>query len=81
MSCCGDERSALRHDPLPAGARGGNHWVPASAEFVFSGQGQLIVTGPMTGIVYRFSGGAPPVRVHGSDVASLVSVPGLRLSS
>jgi hypothetical protein len=47
-------------------------------EFIYTGAGQLTVTGPLTGTVYRFTGHGAVVLVHALDVASVVSVPGLR---
>jgi hypothetical protein len=80
MSCCGDQRAAMRHEPPPAGGRQGSYWSPGPTDFVYSGQGRLIVKGPLTGTEYRFSSGGPAVRVHPSDVASLAGVPGLTVA-
>ncbi|MGJ5816643.1 hypothetical protein [Paludibaculum fermentans] len=78
MSCCGSQRAAAR--PAQTGPSGeARHWNSGGVQFEYSGQGQLVVTGPLTGMVYRFGGGAGRVSVHGSDAPSLVSVPGLKL--
>ena len=79
MSCCGNQRAAFRNGPVQAAVGVSRSWAASgSAEFEYLGAGQLTVTGPLTGSVYRFTR-AQRVRVHGSDVPSLVSVPGLRL--
>lgn len=77
MSCCGSQRAAARTSSAGTTSGPARHWTPGSVEFEFAGQGQMVVTGPLTGTVYRFTPGAR-VQVHGSDAASLVSVPGLR---
>lgn len=78
MSCCGSQRAAARSAQTgPSGET--RHWSTGSVQFEYSGQGQLVVTGPLTGMVYRFGGGVDRVSVHGSDAPSLVSVPGLKL--
>jgi hypothetical protein len=77
VSCCGNQRASMRHEPGPVGGREATYWSPGPTEFVYSGQGRLTVTGPLTGIEYRFTSGAPPLRVHPSDAASLAGIPGL----
>ena len=77
MSCCSDRRAAMRVESSPAGGPQDSYWSPGPTEFVYAGQGRLTVTGPLTGIEYRFTSGGPAVRVHPSDVASLAAVPGL----
>jgi hypothetical protein len=67
----------MRYEPATAGGRSPKYWSPAATGFVYTGQGRLTVSGPLTGIEYRFIGGGPPVTVHPSDVASLAAVPGL----
>jgi hypothetical protein len=47
-------------------------------EFEYSGHSQLAVTGPLTGVVYRFRGQGARLLVDGSDARSLVAVPGLK---
>jgi hypothetical protein len=78
MPCCGDKRASYRQGPLPSGAAVINSWSTGSTDLEYSGQGQLTVTGPLTGTLYRFLGRGARVRVHGSDVPSLVLVPGLK---
>ncbi len=79
MSCCGNQRASYRREfshanssyPSPQHASG------AAAEFQYAGSGQLTVTGPLTGTVYRFAPGER-VKVHPSDVPSMATVPQLR---
>jgi hypothetical protein len=80
MSCCGNQQSSMRQQPPPAGGREAAYWSPGPTEFVYSGQGWLTVTGPLTGIEYRFAGGGPSLRVHPSDAASLAAIPGLSVA-
>jgi len=54
------------------------HWGMGSIDLEYSGQGQLTVIGPLTGTQYQFVGSGARVRIHGSDVPSLVLVPGLK---
>ena len=76
MPCCSSQRTSLGHDSSPAMAAGRLRLSPV--EFEYLGQGQIDVTGPQTGAVYRFSARTSRVRVHGSDAPSLVYVPGLK---
>ena len=78
MPCCGDSRAAVRRAPEQGGRRESGYWTAGAIDFVYTGQGQMTVTGPLTGTIYRFFMHGGPVRVHGADVASLASVPGLR---
>ncbi len=77
MSCCGSQRSTLRQEMGAPERRETQYWTSPSMEFEYSGQGELTVTGPLSGIVYRFTASARRVSVHGSDAPSLLSVPGL----
>jgi hypothetical protein len=79
MSCCGSQRASLRYDPR-VDTGNTNRWSAGRTELVFSGPGRLTVTGPLTGIEYRFTGGGPPLRVHPWDVRSLMTIPGLTLA-
>jgi hypothetical protein len=84
MSCCGSHRSSIgrpsstRHQAASSPVSGSGHWTPASVQFEYTGQGELTVIGPLTGQVYRFSGAGARILIQGSDVPSMVSVPGLR---
>ena len=78
MSCCGKGRSAYSQANIgstpPAEPQ---YWVSAPIEFEYVGQGELTVTGPLSGTVYRFSPSVRRVSVHGPDAPSLLSVPGI----
>lgn len=84
MSCCGNQRSSMRNEPSArhqassSSGSGSGHWTPGTTSFEYTGRGQLTVTGPLTGQVYRFIGAGARVVIHGSDVPSLIAVPGLR---
>jgi hypothetical protein len=81
MSCCGGNVSPSAR-PLVTQSSGdaatATHWVSRAVEFEYTGQGSLVVTGPLTGTEYRFAGNGARVRVLGEDAPSVVSVPGLR---
>jgi hypothetical protein len=49
------------------------------AEFQYTGNGRLTVTGPITGKIYYFSHAGETVSVHAADADSLISVPGLKM--
>jgi hypothetical protein len=80
MSCCGSQRASMRYAPPSADGRNTTYWSPGPTDFVYTGNGRLTVTGPLTGTEYRFTSGGPPVTVHPSDVASLAVVPGLAVA-
>ena len=79
MSCCGSQRRAMHSAATTTGRSEVKPWTSGIVEFEYSGRGQLSVTGPSTGTVYRFAAQGARVRVQGSDAPSLISVPGLRL--
>lgn len=79
MSCCGKGRTAytqanLGSTPPPES----QYRITTPVQFEYSGQGELTVTGPLSGVVYRFTPSARRVSVHGADAPSLLSVPGIR---
>ena len=78
MSCCGSRRAAERVEAGRASGRTTAAPSPTAVEFEYAGSGQLAVTGPLTGTVYRFVSGGGAVRVHGPDAPSLAMVAGLR---
>ena len=79
MSCCGKGRTAYSQANIGATPTPENQYrISTPVEFEYSGQGELTVTGPLSGIVYHFSPSVRRVSVHGSDAPSLLSVPGLR---
>lgn len=79
MSCCGNGRSAYSGANMGSTPpRENQYQISIPIEFEYLGQGELTVTGPLSGVVYRFSPSVRRVSVHGSDAPSLLSVPGLR---
>jgi len=79
MSCCGKGRAAYSQANIgSAQSYESQYQITTPIEFEYSGQGELTVTGPLSGIVYHFSPSVRRVSVHGSDAPSLLSVPGLR---
>jgi hypothetical protein len=81
MSCCGSQRTALRQEAGTSEGSESQYWTSGPIEFEYSGHGELTVTGPLSGVVYRFTANDRRVRVHGSDAPSLLSVPGLTPAS
>ena len=82
MSCCGDRRHAARSASTGAARPAGPLRVAPSASpvmFELAGRRAIVVTGPLTGAVYRFGQTGARLPVHAADAASLISVPGLRL--
>ena len=78
MSCCGKGRTAYSQANGSTQPSETQYRISTPVEFEYSGHGELTVTGPLSGIVYRFSPSVRRVSVHGSDAPSLLSVPGLR---
>ena len=79
MSCCGKGRAAYSQSNIGSvQSYESQYQITTPIEFEYSGQGELTVTGPLSGIVYHFSPSVRRVSVHGSDAPSLLSVPGLR---
>jgi hypothetical protein len=79
MSCCGKGRTVYSQANIGATAPQQNQYqIATPVEFEYSGQGELTVTGPLSGVVYQFNSSVRRVRVHGADAPSLLSVPGLR---
>ena len=81
MGCCGNQRAAQRMGSVTGvsgGASGAAGWTPGTLEFEYVGQGELRVTGPMTGSVYTFAGNGSRTAVHAADVPSLAAMANLR---
>ena len=78
MSCCGNGRAGLRRQSVVSPSMQTREWVSGPVDFEYTGSGELSVTGPFTGVLYRFTGYGSRVRVQGADASSLISVPGLR---
>ena len=77
MACCGDRRLTQRPHAAPAprraGAPAGRPARPESTLFEYTGQRSLVVTGPRTGSIYRFTAAGARLAAP-----SLAQVPGLR---
>jgi hypothetical protein len=78
MPCCGDARAASRRETTYTSGGAPAAWAPGSLSFEYTGHGQMTVTGPLTGTIYRFPTHGARMQVHASDVPSLAAVPGLR---
>ena len=79
MSCCGKGRAAYSQPNMgTTPPRENQYQLTTPVQFEYSGQGELTVTGPLSGVVYRFNPSARRMRVHGADAPSLLSVPGIR---
>ena len=79
MSCCGNGRAAYTQaNTGSTQTHRSQYQLSQPLEFEYAGQGELTVTGPLSGVVYRFTPSARRVSVHGADAPSLLSVPGLR---
>ena len=81
MSCCGNGRAtpgpvAVPSTPRAPVVRSGRASAPVDFELV--GSGRLLVTGPSTGMVYRFAGRGTRVRVAARDAPFLYAIPALR---
>lgn len=74
MSCCGKKREQIAHarsfaiQPRPAPQSMG----PARTTVVFKGVDSYLVTGPVSGTVYRFSSRAPEQSIDARDAAALI---------
>ncbi len=80
MSCCGNGRAtpgpvAVPSTPSAPVVRSGRASAPVDFELV--GSGRLLVTGPSTGMIYRFARGTR-VRVAARDAPFLHAIPALR---
>lgn len=78
MGCCGNQRAALRNGSVTRAAGSAAGWTPGALEFEYVGQGELRVTGPMTGSVYTFAGNGSRSAVNAADVPSLAAMANLR---
>ena len=79
MGCCGSQRATFRQQqPIASSTAESSYWTASTVEFEYSGSGELTVTGPLTGSIYRFRGQGARVPVYGADAPSLVGVPSLQ---
>lgn len=79
MSCCGKQRESMRGQNTSGGGGEVTPFIPQARDFEYIGSGEMQVIGPLTGTVYTFRGGGARVHIHPADVASLVSIPNLRM--
>jgi len=69
MSCCGQKRAQIQQQrnffvpPTPAPPHTPQNRTPV----VFRGAGSYLVTGPRSGIVYRFAQGRPAQMIDARD--------------
>lgn len=79
MSCCGKQRESMRGTASAGASRGPRQFTPQARNFEYTANGELQVLGALTGTLYTFRGRGAQLSIHSSDVASLVSVPSLRM--
>lgn len=71
MNCCGRQRAVATGERTSGAEEREPVWIS------YAGVGVVVVKGPATGHVYRFSPGNWR-RVHGSDAPAMREIPGLR---
>ncbi len=82
MGCCGKGRSALRTTNRPAPAERGPARATAQpggarVALAYAGRTSMLVQGPVTGQLYRFSGQGSTVYVDARDADSIARIPQL----
>lgn len=86
MSCCGEKRSKIYHDPwshsrMEEGPNTGQTFkMPESVNFLYEGKTSLTATGVITGKVYRFGKTGDIVEVDRRDVPFMTGIPNLSRS-
>ena len=84
MSCCGEKRSKIYHDPysLPGSDTGTNAGqpvqLPEAVYFENTGAKSLTATGVITGTVYRFDKTGSTLEVDRRDASFMTGIPNLR---
>lgn len=84
MSCCGEKRSKIYHDPwsYPGAENGANTGqsvqLPEAVYFAYTGATALTATGVITGTVYRFDKPGATLEVDRRDAAFMTGIPNLR---
>lgn len=74
MSCCGQKRAQIQQQrafyvqPAPAQPQPAQNRTPV----VFRGSGSYLVTGPRSGVVYRFAQGRPAQMIDARDAEVLL---------
>jgi hypothetical protein len=76
MSCCGSSRQSWSGLPLTGGA---DHFAasPGAVDWEYRGATSMTVTGPITGVTYRFPYAGSRIRVDRRDSVYFHGVPHL----
>jgi hypothetical protein len=82
MSCCGDKRSKIYHDPYRQPGmkdieQGGAGQVATVVNFRYSGPASLTVKGEITGNIYRFDQPGATIEVDRRDASFMTGIPRL----
>jgi hypothetical protein len=84
MSCCGDKRSKIYHDPYSQAGVGESTIAgqsvqqPEGSYFVYTGATGLTAKGVITGTVYRFEQPGSTLEVDRRDASFLTGIPNLK---
>ena len=84
MSCCGEKRSKIYHNPYShAGAGAGtmtgqSAHFPEGSYFVYTGSTSLTAKGVITGKLYRFEHTGSTLEVDRRDASFLTGIPNLK---
>lgn len=84
MSCCGEKRSKIYHDPYShSGADTGADasqpfQLPEGSYFVYTGSTSLTANGVITGTAYRFEKTGSILEVDRRDASFMTGIPNLR---
>ena len=83
MSCCGEKRSKIYHNPYSnAGAYEGampeqTVQLPEGSYFIYTGATALTAKGVITGTVYRFEQNGSTLEVDRRDAPFMTGIPNL----
>ena len=84
MSCCGEKRSKIYHDPYShSGADSGTNTgqavqLPQGSHFAYTGATSLTANGVITGTVYRFEKTGSILEIDRRDASFMTGIPNLR---
>ena len=84
MSCCGEKRSKIYHDPYShsGGDSGANTGqavqLPEGSYFVYTGARSLTANGVITGTVYQFEKTGSILEIDRRDASFMTGIPNLR---
>jgi hypothetical protein len=84
MSCCGEKRSKIYHDPWAySGEESGTVdgqpiRIPNGSSFVYTGATSMTATGVITGTVYRFERTGDILEVDRRDASFMTGIPNLQ---